>query len=85
MVIKLDYIWIKNKKCGLSINLYQIKYYSPATQNDIDFIDENIHTILIPRPPLLPLMVEPEKQIILDNRPKLNISSNCNKSKFSKN
>lgn len=75
MVIKLDYIWIKNKKCGLSINLYQIKYYSPATQNDIDFIDENIPTILIPRPPLLPLMVEPEKQIILDNRPKLNISS----------
>jgi hypothetical protein len=76
MVIKLDYIWVKNKKCGLSINLYQIKYYSPATQNNIDFIDENIPTILIPKPPIIPnsILLEPEKPI-LKNIPKLNISS----------
>ena len=59
MIIKLDYIWVKSKKCGLSINLYQIKYYAPASQNDFDFIDEHVLPIfinpIIPIAPPIPL------------------------------
>jgi hypothetical protein len=63
MIIKLDYIWVKSKKCGLSINLYQIKYYPPASQIDFDFIDEPIikptepiiNNISAPPPPAPPV------------------------------
>ncbi len=40
MVIKLSYIWQKNNKFGLSCQLYQIKYFAPPDDIDIDFFDE---------------------------------------------
>jgi len=39
MVIKLSYIWSRSDKIGLSSELYQIKYYAPPNQLEIDFID----------------------------------------------
>ena len=39
LVIKLSYIWANNTKYGLSSSIYQIKYYAPPDQLDINFID----------------------------------------------
>jgi hypothetical protein len=39
VVIKLSYIWCKNNKMGLSSQLYQLKYFAPPDQLDINFID----------------------------------------------
>lgn len=39
IVIKLSYIWANNNKYGLSSSMYQIKYYAPPNQLDINFID----------------------------------------------
>lgn len=39
VVIKLSYIWCKNNKLGLSSQLYQLKYFAPPDQLDINFID----------------------------------------------
>ncbi len=39
VVIKLSYVWCKNNKMGLSSQLYQIKYFAPPDQLDINFID----------------------------------------------
>ena len=39
IVIKLSYIWSNNTKYGLSSSIYQIKYYGPPEQLDINFID----------------------------------------------
>lgn len=52
MVIKVGYIWTNNNKIGLSSQLYQIKYYAPPEQLNIDFIDN----IVIP--------IIPDKQIV---------------------
>ena len=43
IVIKLSCIWMTQTKMGLSSQLYQIKYYAPPDQLDINFIDEEIH------------------------------------------
>ena len=47
IVIKLSYIWANNNKYGLSSSIYQIKYYAPPDQLDINFIDfdNTINTI----------------------------------------
>jgi hypothetical protein len=78
MIIKLDYIWVKSKKCGLSINLYQIKYYSPASQNDFDFIDEhvspNINNYIIPLAPPPPAQLAHQVKTV-ENNQRLKISS----------
>ncbi len=39
VVIKISYIWCKNNKIGLSSQLYQIKYWAPPEQLNINFID----------------------------------------------
>ncbi len=39
LVIKLSYVWANNTKYGLSSSIYQIKYYAPPEQLDINFID----------------------------------------------
>jgi hypothetical protein len=39
IVIKLSYIWANNNKYGLSSSMYQIKYFAPPEQLDINFID----------------------------------------------
>jgi hypothetical protein len=61
MVIKISFIWSNAEKIGLSSQLYQIKYYGPPEQLEIDFIDINpptkpINKIppVIPTPPILP-------------------------------
>ena len=41
IVLKLSYIWGKLNKIGLSSQLYQIKYYAPPEQLNIDFLDFN--------------------------------------------
>jgi hypothetical protein len=40
MVIKLSNIWQKENKYGISSHLYQIKYYAPPEEHDIDFFEE---------------------------------------------
>lgn len=47
IVIKLSYIWANNNKYGLSSSIYQIKYYAPPDQLNINFIDfdNTINTI----------------------------------------
>lgn len=40
LVIKISYIWANNTKYGLSSSIYQIKYYGPPEQLDINFIDQ---------------------------------------------
>lgn len=39
VVIKISYVWNKNNKIGLSSQLYQIKYFAPPDQLEINFID----------------------------------------------
>ncbi len=39
IVIKISYIWSKNTKIGLSSQIYQIKYWAPPDQLNINFID----------------------------------------------
>ena len=40
MVIKLNNIWQKNEKYGLSSQLYQIKYFASPNEQNINFIDD---------------------------------------------
>jgi hypothetical protein len=39
IVIKLSYIWANQTKLGLSSQVYQIKYWAPPEQSEINFID----------------------------------------------
>ena len=40
MVIRLNNIWKKDNKVGLSSQLYQIKYYPPPEEINVNFIDD---------------------------------------------
>jgi len=40
MVIRLNNVWKKENKVGLSSQLYQIKYYPPPEEININFIDD---------------------------------------------
>lgn len=40
MVIKISFVWMNKTNYGLSSEIYQIKYYAPPSQLNIDFIDE---------------------------------------------
>jgi hypothetical protein len=40
MVLRLNHIWQKNDKFGLSSQLYQIKYFAPPDEQNINFIDK---------------------------------------------
>ena len=40
MVIRLNNIWRKDNKFGLSSQLYQIKYYPPPDEINVNFIDD---------------------------------------------
>lgn len=42
MVLKINNIWHKNNKYGLSSQLYQIKYFVPPEILNIDFIDDEV-------------------------------------------
>lgn len=40
IILKLSHIWLKNKKIGLSSQIYQIKYFHTPIQKDFDFFEE---------------------------------------------
>jgi hypothetical protein len=42
LVIRISCVWVKENKMGLSSQIYQIKYFAPPEQLDINFIDEHI-------------------------------------------
>jgi hypothetical protein len=42
VVIKLSYVWTNQTKIGLSSQIYQIKYWAPPEQLEINFIDPEI-------------------------------------------
>lgn len=48
IVIKLSYIWTNEMKIGLSSQIYQIKYYAPPDELDINFIDLDTENIIKP-------------------------------------
>jgi hypothetical protein len=42
IVMKLTHVWANQTKIGLSSQIYQIKYYAPPEQLEINFIDTDI-------------------------------------------
>lgn len=46
LVIRISCVWVKENKMGLSSQIYQIKYFAPPEQLDINFIDEPIAKIV---------------------------------------
>ena len=73
IVIKLSYVWINQNKIGLSSQIYQIKYYAPPEQLEINFIDEEIY---IPKKKIIPLHI-PETCIELTkSKPQLQLTQN---------
>lgn len=42
-IISIPYIWEKNEKYGLSINIYQLKYIAPLDENELDFYDKKLN------------------------------------------
>lgn len=77
IVLKVSYIWMNENSMGLSSELYQIKYYAPPEQMDINFIDP---IIILPKeiqikPQIIekPKIIE-EKPVIVD-RPAFMIPS----------
>jgi len=40
--MKLTHVWANPTKIGLSTQIYQIKYYAPPEQLEINFIDTDI-------------------------------------------
>jgi hypothetical protein len=40
IVVRISHVWMKENKMGLSSQIYQIKYFAPPEQLDINFIDE---------------------------------------------
>ena len=57
IVIKINCIWSNSQKMGLSSEIYQIKYYAPPEQANIDFIDfdSNVPPPPPPPPPMMPI------------------------------
>jgi hypothetical protein len=54
MVIRISNVWYNKTKYGLSSELYQIKYWAPPEQLDINFIDEEPPKVkFIPLPPTI--------------------------------
>ena len=63
MVLKVGYIWTNNNKIGLSSQLYQIKYYAPPEQLNIDFIDNIIIPIIITDKQSIPVKINDSKVV----------------------
>jgi len=76
MVIKINNIWQKNEKFGLSCQLYQIKYFAPPTEQNINFIDDDE---LVEQKNSLPLQISElfsnTSQVSLKQKPMLLINS----------
>jgi hypothetical protein len=91
IVIKLSYVWVNQNKIGLSSQIYQIKYYAPPCELDINFIDEEIvvpkkmihETEVISYTPLPKPLSKPTVQLTQNNiiiRPSLTDINNALKS-----
>jgi hypothetical protein len=50
LVIRISYVWMKENKMGLSSQIYQIKYFAPPEQLDINFIDEHVVSHIVKTP-----------------------------------
>ncbi len=44
LILKISGVWKKNNKYGLSTQIYQIKYYAPPEDHNLDMIDINENT-----------------------------------------
>ena len=85
IVIKLSYIWTNQNKVGLSSQIYQIKYYAPPDELNINFIDDesNITKKIINIPISYTPIVKPQLQLTQNNiiiRPSLTDINNALKS-----
>ena len=50
LVIRISCVWVKENKMGLTSQIYQIKYFAPPEQLDINFIDEPIASQIVKIP-----------------------------------
>ena len=68
LVIRISCVWVKENKMGLTSQIYQIKYFAPPEQLDINFIDEPIsfHGPPIHSIPLSISLPPPPKNVIPD-------------------
>jgi len=67
LVIKLSYVWANSTKYGLSSSIYQIKYYGPPEQLDINFIDtESVKKSVQIIPPVPQVIFKPNPTPNLD-------------------
>jgi hypothetical protein len=66
LVIKLNNIWVKNDKYGLSSQIYQIQYYPPPEEEDYDFFKQINKIQYVPNPPSISDI--PEKQTIMPSQ-----------------
>jgi hypothetical protein len=70
IVIKLNYIWNKNDTIfSISSNIYQIKYYAPPDEHNIDFLDDNTIPIYTKKEVLQPY----QPPLIINNKSETNI------------
>lgn len=68
LVIKLSYVWANKSKYGLSSSIYQIKYYGPPDQLDINFIDpEPVRNPISIAPPIPPIIFKPNPKPSTDS------------------
>ena len=85
MVLKISYIWKKDDKIGLESELYQIKYYPPPEDININFIDDYeekptiIQSTIKPHTSVLPPQISNFLQIPSE-QPKLFINADLLKS-----
>ena len=82
MVIRLNNIWKKDNKIGLSSQLYQIKYHPPPDEININFIDDEIEEKpIIKTQPILSLPPQISNPLpFLQEKPKLAINPELLKS-----
>jgi len=72
IVIRINCVWMKENKMGLSSQIYQIKYFAPPEQLDINFIDEVVPPI-IHTPILGPIIGPPIMQSHMKCSPPKNV------------
>jgi hypothetical protein len=64
--MKLSHVWANQTKIGLSSQVYQIKYYAPPEQLEINFIDTEVTPPpkkIVYEPPIISNYTPPPKTI----------------------
>ena len=68
-IIKINHIWIKNNKFGLTIQLFQIKYYPSIQELNLNLFDTDSSSVIIPI--FIPnTNTDKEESIPISNKPK---------------